>query len=138
MKTNKYNSLEEIFESNKVIAIVGFSDNHTRASNRIGRYLKGNGFTVYGINPRLAGKEVDDIICYAKIKDLPEKADIINVFRRSEFVPELMKEILDLDYKPNLIWSQIGVISRESSELAENNQIDYIENKCIMVEHSGI
>lgn len=138
MKTNKYNNLEELFSSNKIVAVVGFSDNHSRASNRIGRYLKGNGFTVYGVNPRLAGKEVDEINCYASVKDLPEKADIINVFRRSEYVPDLMKEILELDYKPNLIWNQIGVISNESSELAAENEIDYIQNKCIMVEHSNI
>ena len=129
MKTIKYNNLNELFSSNKVIAVVGFSDNHTRPSNRIGRYLKGNGFTVYGVNPRLAGKEIDDIECVASVKDLPVKADIINVFRRSEFVPDLMKEILELDYKPNLIWSQIGVISNESSDMAAKNEIDYIGNK---------
>ena len=138
MKTIKYNSTEEIFDSNNVVAIVGFSDNHSRASNRIGRYMKGNGFTVYGVNPRLAGKEVDEINCFATVKDLPEKADIINVFRRSEFLPDLMEQILELDYKPNLIWAQIGVISNESAKLAESNAIDYIENKCIMVEHSNI
>lgn len=138
MKTKMNKSPEEIFSINKVIAVVGFSDNHARPSNRIGRYMKGNGFTVYGVNPKHAGKEIDEIQCYAALKDLPEKADIINVFRRSEFVPDLMKEILELDYKPNLIWTQIGVISGESSELAAVNEIDYIGNKCIMIEHSNI
>ena len=138
MKTKKYKDYRDIFESNKIVAVVGFSDNHTRASNRIGRYLKGNGFTVYGVNPKLAGKEIDEISCYASVKDLPEEADIINVFRRSEYVPDLMEEILELDYKPNLIWSQIGVISSESSDKALENDIDYIENKCIMVEHNII
>jgi predicted CoA-binding protein len=130
MKTKKYKDYRDIFESNKIVAVVGFSDNHTRASN--------NGFTVYGVNPKLAGKEIDEISCYASVKDLPEEADIINVFRRSEYVPDLMEEILELDYKPNLIWSQIGVISSESSDKALENDIDYIENKCIMVEHNII
>lgn len=131
-------SIEEILTQNKVIAIVGFSDNHKRPSNRIGRYLFGNGYKVYGVNPRLHGQVVDEINCYGFLEDLPEKADIVNVFRRSDYVFDLVKEILDLNYKPKVIWAQIDVISNEAKELAKANGFEYIENKCIMIEHSRI
>ncbi len=128
----------EFLNSNKIIAVVGFSDNHLRPSNRIARYLKGNGYKVYGVNPKFDNEQVDEISCYSKLKEIPENADIINIFRRSEFVEDLMKEILALNYKPNVIWTQIGVISSEAKKLAESNGIKYIENKCIMVEHAKI
>ncbi len=131
-------TIKEILNNNKVIAVVGFSENHTRPSNRIGRYLDGNGYTVYGVNPKLSGTETDNIKCYSNVKDLPEQADIINIFRRSEFVEDLIKEILEMNYKPKVIWAQIGVISSEGRSLAEDNEIAYIENKCIMIEHSKI
>ena len=133
---SKHN-FEKILNECKVIAVVGFSDNHSRPSNRIGRYLLGNGYKVYGVNPRFDNKEVDEIICHPSLQHLPEHADIINVFRRSEFVFDLMNEIMELDYKPRVIWTQIGVFSNESKELAEANGITYVENKCIMIEHSN-
>ncbi|MDQ3019172.1 MAG: CoA-binding protein [Bacteroidota bacterium] len=130
--------IKDILSSGKSIAIVGFSDNRLRPSNRIGRYLHGNGFKIFGVNPKLDKKEIDEITCYASLKDLPENIDIVNIFRRSEFVEDLMKEILALDYKPEMIWTQIGVISMEAKELALANDIIYVENKCIMVEHAKI
>lgn len=131
-------SIEEILIKFKSIAIVGFSDNHDRPSNRIGRYLRGNEFIVYGVNPRLANKEVDEINCYGSMKELPEAVEIINVFRRSEFVHDLMKEVLTLKFKPKVFWTQVGVVSMEAKVIAGTNNIEYIENKCIMVEHNKI
>lgn len=131
-------SIEKILTDCNIVAIVGFSDNHTRPSNRIGRYLLGNGYKVYGINPRLSNREVDEISCYGSLTELPEHAEIINLFRRSEFVKDLMDEILELDYKPKAVWAQVGVISYEAMQLAKENGIEYIENKCIMVEHTKI
>lgn len=131
-------TIEEILNTNKVIAVVGFSDNHSRPSNRIGRYLLGNGFKVYGVNPKLENREVDEIKCYSYLKDLPEQTDIVNIFRRSEFVESLMKEVIALNYKPKVVWTQIGVISSEAKELALQNDIVFIENKCIMIEHTKI
>jgi uncharacterized protein len=130
--------IKEILEQAKIIAVVGFSDNHSRPSNRIGRYLHGNNYKVYGVNPRLHNKDVDEINCYAHLKYLPEEPDLINIFRRSEFVEELMIEILKLHRKPKTVWTQIGVISNEAKKMALANEIKYIENKCIMVEHTKL
>ena len=132
------NIIKEILSSYKSIAIVGFSQNRTRPSNRIGRYMKGNGYKVYGVNPGLDKMEIDEISCYAKLADIPEQIQIINVFRRSEFMFDLMKEILQLDYKPAVVWTQIGVISSEAKEIAALKGIIYIENKCIMIEHNKL
>lgn len=131
-------TIKEILYSNKIIAVVGYSDNHLRPSNRIGRYLLGNGFKVFGINPKLHNRVIDEINCYAFLKDLPQQIDIVNIFRRSEFVQDLIEEILELNFKPKVIWTQIGVISNEAKEIALANDIIYVENKCIMIEHAKI
>jgi len=131
-------SLKNILNNNKTIAVVGFSDNPQRPSNRIGRYLHANGYKVYGVNPRLAGKTVNDIRCYGTLKDLPEKIDIVNVFRRSEFVADVINEVTELNYDPKVIWTQIGVIDVDSKNKAVKLGYEYVENKCIMVEHQNI
>ncbi|MBA3706604.1 MAG: CoA-binding protein [Bacteroidetes bacterium] len=128
----------EMLKENKVVAIVGFSDNNMRPSNRIGRYLDGNMFKVYGVNPKLHNKVIDQISCFASLKDVPEHIDIVNVFRRSEFLLDVVKESSELDLLPGAIWAQVGVISLEAKELAHQKGISYVENKCIMVEHSNI
>lgn len=135
---NDIKLIADILNNSRSIAIVGFSANHMRPSNRIGRYMRGNGYIVYGVNPGLDKTVVDEINCFAKLSNLPEQPDIINIFRRSEFVFDIMKEIIDMNYTPKAVWTQIGVISNEAKELALQNGIIYIENKCIMVEHNNL
>jgi len=130
-----YEHIRNLLNNSKVIAVIGFSDDRTRPSNRVARYLHGNGFIVYGVNPKLVNNTVDEIKCFSGIADIPESAGIINIFRRSEFLFDLVKEILDLNYKPEAIWTQIGVIDSEAGKLAEAKGIFYIENRCIMTEH---
>ncbi|MFZ1320112.1 MAG: CoA-binding protein [Ignavibacteria bacterium] len=132
------NTLEEIFNQYKNIAVLGFSVKHDRASNRIGRYLTMNGFNVFGVNPDVDLSEIDGIHVHDDLKSLPENVDVINIFRRSEFLYDHVKEILKMDPLPKVIWTQIGVIDPDAKKLAEENGIQYIENKCIMVEHNKI
>lgn len=131
--TNKY--IKNLLTESKIIAVVGFSDNFSRPSNRIGRYLHGNGYKVFGINPKLEKKTILDIECFDLLKQLPVNADIVNIFRRSEFLRAVIDEILELNYKPRAVWTQIGVIDYETKIKAEENGIFYVENKCIMTEH---
>jgi predicted CoA-binding protein len=133
-----FDKIKGILTSNKIIAVIGFSDKRERPSNRIARYLHGNGYKVFGVNPRFNNIEIDEIQSYQSLGDIPQNADIINIFRRSEFVSDLMNEILELEHKPKVVWTQIGVISSEAKELAVKNNIIFIENKCIMVEHNKI
>lgn len=131
-------TIKNILDNFKVIAVVGFSDNHLRPSNRIARYLAGNNYKVFGVNPRLGGKTIDEIKCYSALKYINEEIEIVNVFRRSEFIADLFNEIIELKYKPQVIWTQIGVIDGEVKGRALKDGYEYVENKCIMVEHQNI
>ncbi|MCE1165436.1 MAG: CoA-binding protein [Bacteroidetes bacterium] len=126
---------KEILQKYKTIAVVGYSDNPDRDSHGISDFMNSHGYTVYGVNPRLAGKTIDGIKCFASLKDIPYKINIVNIFRRSEAVKGIVGEVLNMDEKPEVIWAQLGVISPEAGKLAEDNGFVYIENKCIYVEH---
>ena len=127
---------EEALRKYNKIAVIGYSDNDARPSKKIAIYMAENGYTVYGVNPRLTGDCVEGIDCYKSLKDIPDEVEIVDVFRRSDAVLDLVKEVLELPYKPKVIWTQIGVFSEEGKKLAEENGIDFIENKCIYVEHA--
>jgi len=129
---------KEILEKYKKIAVIGFSDNPARDSNKIAFYMLRNGYTVYGVNPKLEGKNIDGIQCYKYIAGIPDKVEIIDIFRVSIAVLPIVQDVLKLNYKPKVIWTQFGIFNEEAKQLAQENSFEYIENKCILVEHSKL
>lgn len=126
---------DEILNKYKKIAVLGYSANPARPSNHITIYLQKSSYTVYGVNPGLAGREVDGIKCYASLTEVPDEVEIVNVFRNAMYLPEIVDEVLSLPYKPKVIWTQLEVIDADAKEKAVNAGIEYVENRCIYVEH---
>jgi len=115
----------------KRVAVVGLSDNPSRASYEIAQYLIENGYDVVGVNPnhkRVLGRE-----CYASLKDVPGKIDVVNVFRRSEFCEDVARQAAEAGAKG--IWLQAGIRNPEARRIAREAGMDYVEDRCIMVEH---
>ncbi len=131
-------SIKEILEKYKKVAVIGFSDNPARDSNKIALYLNENGYIVYGINPKLDGKNIYGIQCYKSLSDVPDEIEIVDIFRLSIAVLPIVQEILKLNYRPKVIWTQFGIINDEAKNLALENGFEYIEDKCIFVEHSKL
>jgi len=127
--------IEYILKKYKNVAVVGFSDNQGRISNEVTNYLNLKGYKVFGVNPNLAGLKIRNIQCFASILDIDFKINIVNIFRRSEFIPDLVKEVCEMKFKPDVIWVQTGIFSDEGKKIAEENGIFYLENKCILLEH---
>ena len=128
---------QEALKKFKRIAVIGFSDNPNRESNIIGKYMSECGYIVYGINPKLGGKSIGKIACFSSLSELPEKVEIVNVFRNPEYLEVLIDEVLKLDYKP-LVWTQLGVVNEKAKNKAIEHGLDYIENKCIFIEQKRI
>ncbi|MFA7361090.1 MAG: CoA-binding protein [Candidatus Kapaibacterium sp.] len=126
---------KEILEKYKNIAVVGFSDNTDKDSNRIAVYMKNNGYNIVGVNPKLDGKVVDGIKCYAYLSEITEKIDIVNIFRLPIAVPGIVEETLKLEKRPEVIWTQLGIIHEEARNKAEENGFIFVENKCLYIEH---
>ncbi len=129
---------KEILENHKKIAVIGFSDNQSRDSNKVAFYALRNGYEVYGVNPKLAGKNINGINCYKCISEVPEQIEIVNIFRVSIAVLPIVQEVLKMDYRPKVIWTQYGIFNEEAKQLATENGFEYVENKCLLVEHSKI
>lgn len=126
-------SVCEILKQSKNIAVVGLSDKPGRDSRNIAGYLSDNGYNVIGVNPLSRSDVVDGIRVVKSLEDVPFRIDIVDVFRRSELIPELLPDILSV--KPAVVWLQLGIENNDAMELCENNGIETIQNKCIYIEH---
>ena len=115
----------------KRVAVVGMSDDASRPSHGIGGYLASNGYEVIPVNPnhdQLLGKK-----CYARLADIPGGVDLVNVFRRPQFCADVTREAIAAGAKG--VWLQAGIRNEEARRLAEQANIDFVQDRCIMVEH---
>jgi predicted CoA-binding protein len=115
----------------RTIAVVGLSDDPNRTSNHVGGYLQDAGFKIVPINPNCEtalGQK-----CLASLEELKEPPDVVLVFRRSEYTPEVAEQAVAAKAKG--LWLQTGIRNAEARRTAENSGLDYIEDRCMMVEH---
>jgi len=120
-----------ILSAAKVIAVVGYSDDPSRTSYQIGRFLKNAGYTVYAVNPTVTS--IDGEKAYASLADVPEPIDIVNVFRRSEFLSGVVDAAIQVGAK--VVWAQLGVFDSDAARKGEESGITVILNNCIKVAH---
>ncbi len=122
----------EILKEIKTIAVVGISSNPSRMSRVIANYLTVVGYDVVGVNP---GKpKIEGIEVYAKLTDVPFEIDIVNVFRKSEDIPQIISDVLEVN--PKVLWLQLGIRNDEAVESCIDKGIITIQDMCIKVEHS--
>ncbi|RAX56824.1 hypothetical protein CCZ01_08165 [Helicobacter monodelphidis] len=128
-------ALIKSFLSGKHIAIVGLSDNPDKVSYQVGKYLKNNGYKLYPIYPK--GDEILGFKVYRNIAELPYKVDVLNIFRKSEAILDIVKEAID-SQKTSRIWVQLGLHNQEAKKLCAEHNIPYIEDICIKIEHQRL
>jgi len=127
--------LRDILTTTRVIGCVGASLNPARPSYGVARYLVQHGYRVIGVNPKLAGQDLFGTPMVASVSDLPDEVDMLDVFRRSEAVPEVVAEAITA--LPNLrtIWLQLGVISAEAERQATEAKITFVQDRCPAIDH---
>lgn len=119
--------LRDILLTTKTIAVIGASPNAARPSHGVTGFLVGKGFQVFAINPGHAGKVINGAMTYASLNDLPKPVDMIDVFRASEFVSDVVDSVLDLPWKPKVIWTQLNVRDDAAG-------IKVVQDKCPAIE----
>ena len=117
--------------SAKRIAIVGASDDSLRPSNSIADYLMSHGYQIIPINPN--HDEVLGQKCYAKLAEVPGPIDLVNVFRRPQACADVARQAIEIGAKG--LWLQSGIMNDQARQLAQGAGIDFVQNRCIMVEH---
>ena len=122
--------IAEILKSSKTIAVVGLSNRKFRPSYGVAEYLKSAGYRIIPVNPNET--EILGEKCYARLEDIPEKVDIVDVFRRSEFVPEIVDAAIRIGARA--IWMQEGVEDEPSAARARSAGLFVVMDRCIVKE----
>ena len=126
--------LRNLLETSRTIAVVGHSDRPHRDSYRIAKYLRGAGYRVYAVNPML--KEIDGEPVYPNLQSLPESIDIVDVFRRSIFLPEIVEAAIAI--RARALWGQLGVSHTQAEARARAAGLFVVSNRCILVERERL
>ena len=122
----------------KNIAVVGMSKNEEKPSHQVPKYLIEHGYNVIPVNPTLT-TEVLGRKPYPSIVDVPEKIDVVDVFRKSEEVPLVIDDAINRKKNDiQVIWMQLGIYNKEAEKRAKENEIDVVYNRCMMEEHKRL
>ena len=140
MKHDNYpdNFIRGILNTVKSIAMVGISPKDNRPSYFAFKYLLERGYRMIPVNPGQAGKEILGQKVYAKLSDIPEPIDMVDVFRASEHVPAVVDEALAMTLRPAVIWMQLGVRNDEAAAKAEAGGIKVVMNRCPKIEYGRL
>ncbi|MCK5167081.1 MAG: CoA-binding protein [Rhodospirillaceae bacterium] len=129
-----------ILESIKTIAVIGASANTSRPSNGVMKFLLENGYSVYPVNPGLAGEELLGQKVYGKLGDVPSPCDMINIFRNSEEAGKVCDEAILLAPEKGIqvIWMQLGITNETAKAKAVDAGLITIQNRCVKIEHQRL
>jgi predicted CoA-binding protein len=127
-------TIKEILLNCHTVAVLGLSPKPERDSHMVATYLKATGYTILPVRP--GQKELLGERAYASLDEIEEPVDMVNVFRKSEVVPQHAREAIRL--QPKIFWMQLGIISQEAADMLTDAGIDVIMDKCIKVEHARL
>jgi predicted CoA-binding protein len=130
--------IRTILRATKSIALVGASSDPARPSWIVLKYLKERGYKMFAVNPKLAGGTIVDVPVFAKLADLPEPVDMVEIFRNSEAAGPITDEALALPWEPKTLWMQLSVRNDAAAARAEAKGIRVIMNRCPKIEYGRL
>src|SRR5271169_2863067 len=127
-----------ILNTVKSIAMVGASEKDNRPSYFAFKYLLDRGYNMIPVNPGHAGEDLLGRRIYARLADIPEPVDMVDIFRASRYALPIVEEALALKPRPQVIWMQLGIRSDEAAALAEANGLKVVMNRCPKIEYGRL
>jgi predicted CoA-binding protein len=124
-------TITELLRKSKTIAVVGLSDNPLRPSHGVSAYMQSHGYRIIPVNPEIRSSLGEK--SYASLLEVPEKIDIVDIFRRPEFVEEVVDQAIQL--KVPAVWMQEEVVHEQAAEKARKAGIFVVMDRCILKEH---
>ena len=125
--------IKDILSKYKTIAMVGVSQNPSRPSTIVMKYMQKYGYKVIPVNPRIEGEKILGEEVFKKITDIKEPVDIVDVFRPSKEVFPIAEDTVKIGAK--VLWLQLGITDNDAKDLVKKKNIEYIENKCTKMEY---
>ena len=126
-------NIKEILSKYKSIAMIGVSNDPTKASTIVMKYMQKYGFKVFPVNPKAKGQKILGEEVFEKITDIKDSVDIVDVFRPSKEALDIAKDTVSI--KAKVLWLQLGIKNVEAKKIVEENNIDYIEDRCTKMEY---
>jgi hypothetical protein len=123
--------IAEILNKCKTIAVVGLSSSPMRPSHEVSEYMQLAGYRIIPVNPNET--EVLGEKSYARLEDVPEKVDVVNIFRRPEEVPQVVESTIRMGAR--VVWMQLGIENEDAAEKARAAGLVVVEDACILMEH---
>ena len=127
-----------ILNTVKTIAMVGASEKENRPSYFAFKYLLERGYKMIPVNPGRAGELMLGQRIYARLADIPEPVDMVDIFRAAQYAPAVVQEALTLNPRPQIIWMQLGIRNDEAAALAEANGLKIVMNRCPKIEYGRL
>ena len=129
--------VRQYLTTSKTVAVVGLSDREETTSNRVSKEMQSRGYRIIPVNPKLAGQEILGEKAYASLAEITFHVDIVDVFRRSEFLPDVARDFLQADAQ--IFWAQLGLENKEAEEILRAGGCeDIVMNRCIKKEHTRL
>ena len=128
------NTVRDILEKSKIIAVVGLSPKPERDSHKVAKYLQDQGYRIVPVNPR-----ADTILgekSYPDLASIPEKVDVVDIFRRSDDVPPVVDQAIDIGAKA--VWMQLGIVNEDAAVKAREAGLGVVMDRCMLVEHRNL
>ena len=126
-------NIKAILSKYKSIAMIGVSNDPTKASTIVMKYMQKYGFKVFPVNPKAKGQKILGEEVFEKITDIKDTVDIVDVFRPSKEALDIAKDTVSI--KAKVLWLQLGIKSEEAKKIVEENKIEYVEDKCTKMEY---
>jgi uncharacterized protein len=123
--------IEGLLKEARTIAVVGLSADAGKASHRVARYMQECGYRIIPVNPTISSVLGEK--AYASLRDIPEKVDIVDVFRKAEDVPPLAEDAVAIGAR--VLWMQEGIVNKDAAKTAQKAGLKVVMDRCIMTEH---
>ncbi|MCA9838157.1 MAG: CoA-binding protein [Trueperaceae bacterium] len=127
--------VKRVLRQNKTIAVLGAHTKEAKAAYYVPKYMLGAGYEIYPVNPAYAGQDLFGKRVLEKLEHLSTPIDIVNVFRRSEALPEHLDDILAMRPLPKYVWFQLGIINNDVAKKLSDAGIDVIQDRCMLADH---
>ena len=126
-------NIKQILSKYRSIAMIGVSNDPTKASTIVMKYMQNYGFKVFPVNPKAKGQKILGEEVFEKVTDIKDPVDIVDVFRPSKEALDIAKDTVSI--KAKVLWLQLGIKSKEAKKIVEENKIEYVEDKCTKMEY---
>lgn len=130
--------LREILSGSPTIAVLGIHHEPEKAAFYVPEYLHDEGYRIIGVNPQFEGQEIFGEKVRATLAEIAEPIDIVDVFRRSELIPQHVEDILAMKPRPRVVWMQLGIKNEDAAKVLEAAGITVVQNRCTLADHQRL